>query len=234
MAALDYGLSNPFAAVHVITSLVEKAHKLEIYPFVSQDFQEFARQKIAVRALPASPMFDESLGRLTKKAFWLGARDKEGHIVSLQAYRLDAIDTSLAEWVVGWMAGLYMKRHELIVPAELEPPPNSRASKVRGRAVYHGEIWLSPKLKNREYFDTMPFLGMVLAYIKWNPDAMWGLVNDQMATHGYATRMKYPYIERSFLRWRHCPDGIPHSEWLVLAERDDLEYIIEECYLCGS
>jgi hypothetical protein len=224
----EAGLPNPLAAAEVVHGLVERARSLDIDPFFSVDFGEFVRQRLAVRGAIPSPMFDPAVGRLQDKAFWLGARNKQGEVVSLQAYRLDYVDTSLAEWAVGWMAGLYLKRHELMVPAYLEPPSNSRAGRVRGRLVYHGEIWLSPTLKNRSYFDTMPFLGMLLAYLKWYPDAIWGLVSDQMANHGHVTRMKYPHLEPSFLRWQHCPEGIPKNEWLVLADRDALNFWIAE------
>jgi hypothetical protein len=232
-ASPEGGMPNPLAAVEIVHGLIERARALDTEPFFSSDFPEFARQRLMLRGSNASPMFDPAVGRLQDKAFWLGARNKQGEVVSLQAYRLDYVDTSLAEWVVGWMAGLYLKRHELMVPAYLEPPSYSRAGRVRGRLVYHGEIWLSPTLKNRSYFDTMPFLGMLLAYLKWYPDAIWGLVSDQMANHGHVTRMKYPHLEPSFLRWQHCPEDIPSNEWLVLAERSDLDFLIEEKWVRG-
>lgn len=223
-----HGIPNPLAAVNLINALVARAQALDVEPFVSSDFESFATERHRLRNEAPSPMFDPLVGRLAGKAFWLGARNRAGEVVSLQAYRLDYVDTTLAEWAVGWMAGLYMKRHELMVPAHLEPPPHSRAARVSGKVVYHGEIWLMPNLRSRGYFDTLPFLGMMLAYLKWQPDAVWGLVNDQMATHGHVTRMSYPHIERSFLRWQDCPASIPSNEWLVLAERSDLDYLVEE------
>jgi hypothetical protein len=222
------GLPDPLAAAEVVHGLVEQARALGIDPFYSDDFEEFVRQRLALRGAVPSPMFDPAVGRLQGKAFWLGARNKQGEVVSLQAYRLDHVDTSLAEWAVGWMAGLYLKRHELMVPAYLQPPSSSRAGKVRGPLVYHGEIWLSPTLKNRSYFDTMPFLGMLLAHLKWYPTAVWGLVNDQMARHGHVIRMHYTHLEPSFLRWQHSPEGIPNNEWLVLADRDSLNFWVAE------
>jgi hypothetical protein len=228
------GIPNPLAAVNLINALVARAQALEVEPFVSDDFEFFATERYRLRNEAPSPMFDPLVGRLTGKAFWLGARNRSGEVVSLQAYRLDYVDTTLAEWAVGWMAGLYMKRHELMVPAHLEPPSHSRAARVSGKVVYHGEIWLMPNLRSRGYFDTLPFLGMMLAYVKWQPDAVWGLVNDQMATHGHVTRMSYPHIERSFLRWQECPAGIPNNEWLVLAERSDLDYLVEERAATGA
>jgi hypothetical protein len=230
----EAGLPDPLAAAEVVNGLLEQARALGIDPFYSDDFEEFVRHRLALRGAIPSPMFDPAVGRLQDKAFWLGARNKQGEVVSLQAYRLDYVDTSLAEWAVGWMAGLYLKRHELMVPAYLEPPSNSRAGKVRGRLVYHGEIWLCPTLKNRGYFDTMPFLGMLLAHLKWYPVAIWGLVNDQMAKHGHVIRMHYTHLEPSFLRWQHCPEGIPNHEWLVLADRDTLNFWVAEKSVRGA
>ena len=151
-ASPEGGMPNPLAAVEIVHGLIERARALDTEPFFSSDFPEFARQRLMLRGSNASPMFDPAVGRLQDKAFWLGARNKQGEVVSLQAYRLDYVDTSLAEWVVGWMAGLYLKRHELMVPAYLEPPSYSRAGRVRGRLVYHGEIWLSPNSEKPQLF----------------------------------------------------------------------------------
>jgi hypothetical protein len=126
------------------------------------------------------------------------------------------------------MSGLYMKQGRLMVPEFNRPPPESRAERIRGRLVYHGEIWLEQPYRGKKLFEMMPFLGMVLAYIKWYPHAMWGLVNDPMAKRGHSIRMKYPYLEHSFLRWTVHPNDVPENEWLVLAERSDLNNLIAE------
>jgi hypothetical protein len=83
------GLPDPLAAAEVVHGLVEKARALGIDPFFSDDFEEFVRQRLALRGAIPSPMFDPAVGRLQDKAFWLGARNKQGEVVSLQAYRLD-------------------------------------------------------------------------------------------------------------------------------------------------
>ena len=42
---------------------------------------------------------------------------------------------SLAEWALGWMAGLYLKRKELVLPKRIDPPFHTRASTLSGIRV---------------------------------------------------------------------------------------------------
>jgi hypothetical protein len=71
-------------------------------------------------------------------------------------------------------------------------------------------------------------VGMILALIKWNPDAIWGVAEDLMATKGFVTRIGYAHMERGFFEWEWLPNGAEAREWLALSERADLEYLIEE------
>ena len=87
-ASPEGGMPNPLAAVEIVHGLIERARALDTEPFFSSDFPEFARQRLMLRGSNASPMFDPAVGRLQDKAFWLGARNKQGEVVSLQAYRL--------------------------------------------------------------------------------------------------------------------------------------------------
>ena len=57
------------------------------------------------------------------------ARDHEGKTISLQAFRLDLVHPNLADWALGWMTGLYVKRQELILPAlPIRRPIRARTS----------------------------------------------------------------------------------------------------------
>ena len=49
-----------------------------------------------------------------------------------------------------------------------------------------------------------------------------------MATRGMATRFGYLRQERSFLNWKISPDDVPHNEWLLLLEKNDMEHLLEE------
>ena len=110
----------------------------------------------------------------------------------------------------------------------MRPPRNSITERIRGRVVYHGEIWISKDVKKKEAVETIPLLGMFIAFMRWNPDAMWGIIKNSMATKGFVTRIGYAHMERGFFEWEWLPQGAERNEWIALSERSDLEYMVEE------
>ena len=223
-------LQDPLGVVEVASYLLAQARQWGLSIKISSDFQALRDLRLAVRQSVISPMFDPEISGLDETTgFWMGAYDASGRCVALNAFRLDKVEPNLSHWALGWMVGLYMRRSELIVPSHLNPPAGSRAEKVRGRVAYHGEAWIDPKnLRVREAVEVLPLLGMVLAFIKWSPDAIWAVGNEAMATRGLYARFGYPLVERSFLRWEWLPDGAEAVEWLALIERNDLEFVIQE------
>ena len=86
-------------------------------------------------------------------------------------------DPNLAEWVLGWMMGLYARRREMIVPRAVMPPEHSLSHLIRGRIVYHGELWIDKHCKVG--FPVFPRIGMLLAMVKWQPEAIWALRSEE-------------------------------------------------------
>jgi hypothetical protein len=154
--------------------------------------------------------------------------DEAGEVVGLQAFRYDEIDTHLADWCLNYMIGVYMRQQELMVPSFPRPPEGSISERLTGKLVYHGEIWVAKSIKNRRVFEAFVRLGLILAVLKWKPDAIWGLASAQMAGHGHFTRVGYTILERGFLRWQWASDGIDPVEYLVAAELHSLESMIDE------
>lgn len=222
-------LNDPLGAARLASRLFEQARGLGLETRVSSDFQAFAQLRQKVRGKIVSPMFDPQAAALSSdRAFWVGQYDAGGQCVALNAFRIDHVEPNLAHWVLGWMVGLYMRRSELIVPSHLEPPAGTRSARVSGKLVYHGEAWIDPKaVRAREAVEILPLLGMMLAYIKWNPDALWAVGSANMATRGLYARFGYPSVEPAFLRWEWLPDGADAIEWLALAERIDLDFIVQ-------
>lgn len=229
MAGVLTGLANPLAAARVAAALFEQARGMGIRLEISSDFSRFAALRQTLRNEPVSPFFDPAITELgNDKAFWAIGYDEQDRPVTLQAFRIDLVDTCLADWALGFVIGIYMKRGEVIVPAKVRPPKNSITERVRGKVVYHGEFWISKDVRQRLAVETIPLWGMILAQIKWNPDAIWGIAEDLMATKGFVTRIGYAHMERGFFEWEWMPNGADSREWLALSERADLEYIIEE------
>src|SRR5262245_53055082 len=112
------GLTNPLGTIRAITSLVAKAENRDLEVREHPDFEELVELRLKVRGDRVSPMFDPQACQLDdQRAFWVGAFDHAGNPHSLQAFRLDLVHPNLAEWAVGWMTGLYVKRHELVMPS---------------------------------------------------------------------------------------------------------------------
>jgi hypothetical protein len=165
---------------------------------------------------------------------WNWLTNAEGAVVGLQAFRFDNVDTHLADWCLNYMIGVYMRRQEMMVPTHAQPPAGSVAERLTGKLVYHGEIWIDKQIKNRKVFELFVRLGLQLALLKWQPDAIWGLASAQMAGHGHFTRVGYTVLERGFLRWQWASEGVDPVEYLVAVERPSLEAMAEEFLATGA
>lgn len=221
------GLWDPLKSAMVIGELIENGAEMGFSFSLSSDFAEFGRQRQLLRNSSVSPMFDNTVSReLSDTGFWMSAHNRQGDIIGLQAFRLDYADPNLADWALGWMMGLYAKRRELIIPRQLHTPNHSMAALIQGKIVYHGELWIQKN--NKGCFNVFPRLGMLLALLKWQPQAIWALSSEEMATRGRMVRMGYSHIERSFLTWEWEPHGAEAVEWLAIAERRHLEFAVAE------
>lgn len=221
------GLTDPLKAVSAISSIIATAQGLGFSFEISSDFAMFGRLRQTLRNGDVSPMFDPVASRsLDERAFWMSASDREGQVIGLQAFRLDDADPNLAEWVLGWMMGLYARRREMIVPRGILPPEHSLSHLISGHVVYHGELWIEKHSKG--CFPLFPQAGMLLALVKWQPEAIWALTGQSMATRGHMVRMGYGHLEQSFLTWEWEPGGAEQAEWIGIAERRHLEFSVAE------
>lgn len=224
---LETGLADPLRTVTAISALLATAAEQGLSFRISTDFAELARERRRLRNSDVSPMFDPQASRsLSERGFWMAALDREGRTVGLQAFRLDDADPNLAEWVLGWMMGLHARRREMIIPRAVMPPEHSLSHLIRGRIVYHGELWIDRHCKAG--FPAFPRAGMLLAMVKWQPEAIWALTGQSMATRGHMVRMGYGHLEQSFLTWEWEPDGAEQAEWIGVALRRHLEFSIAE------
>jgi hypothetical protein len=225
----NVGLTQPLAAARAATLLEDELKSLKLQVHISSDMRAFDEAKQDARDHCVAPMHHYATGVFEReRAFWMHLTDEAGDVVGLQAFRFDQIDTHLADWCVNYMIGVYMRRQEMLVPSFAKPPDGSVAERLTGKLVYHGEIWISKSVKSRKVFEIFVRLGLILAVIKWRPDAIWGLASAQMASHGHFTRVGYTILERGFLRWQWATEGIDPVEYLVAAELPSLEAMINE------
>jgi hypothetical protein len=223
------GLRNPLDVAVACSALHRELAQLGFAAKVELDMQQMHVVKQRVREMPVAPMHDPNVCDLTNnRGYWMSLESADKSVVGLQAFRCDYIDTSLADWCAPYMIGVYMRRHELMIPSHALPPRDSISERLRGRLVYHGEIWIDKAVRNRRVFEAFTRLGLLIALIKWNPDAVWGLASSQMAGHGHVGRIGYTTIERGFLRWEWASEGIDPVEYLCVIDRNGLEQMVDE------
>jgi hypothetical protein len=221
---MSIGLVDPMAMVSVCHAAIAEVEAQGFTITTSSDFGFYAQEKKLARDKLVSPMFDPAVNDFSReRAFWMSATSSDGKCAAFQAFRLDTVETSLADWCVPYMIGLYMRRQELLVPSHAQPPIGSAAHKLKGRLAYQGELWVDKSFRPRSLTDTFSRIGQLLALIKWRPDAIWALTSHAMASHGYANRLGYGYIERGFLRWEWVSDGMEDVEYLMVAETAAIE-----------
>ncbi len=226
---MSNGLHDPMKLADVIIALRNAVEDMGYQVSLSNKFRDFSELRSCCRGGKVAPFFDPDINaELDQHAFWIKAEDPNGTPVSLQAFRIDTAQPSLAAWALGWHLGLYLRRGELLVPTEISPPANSISERVSGRVVYHGELWINPKIRGNGLLETLPRMGMLLAMMKWQPDAMWALIGQSMATRGQITRLGYNHLERGFFQWELIPQGAEDVEWLAIAQREELEYLVQE------
>jgi hypothetical protein len=223
-------LRDPLGIARVVAALDAELQGLGLKVGFHEDLGLFAAAKKAIRDEAVAPFFDPSVNEITGgRFFWMNLTDSTGATVGVQAFRLDSINSSLADWAPSYTIGLYMRRQEVLVPLHPTPPRGTIAERISGRVVYHGELWMERTLRNRRVVEAFGRLGMLLSLLRWNPDAIWALASQQMATHGHLNRMGFSYLERGFFRWQWGGgDGIDQVEWVAIAERASLEQMVEE------
>lgn len=230
------GLADPLGVVRAIATLEQELAAAGFSVSISTDFAAFAAIRAKSRGgAPVAPLFDPAASALpSDKAFWMRLDGPEGRPQGLQAFRADFAEPSLAEWALGWMLGIYLKRSELIIPAAVAQVDNSIAKRIKGVVVYHGELWIEPSCRRRSLMEPFSRMGVLLSYLRWRPAAVWALSDEPMALKGKMTRMGYGYIERGFMRWRFVPENAVASEWLSIADPASLEQLISEMVLTRS
>jgi hypothetical protein len=225
----DFGLTDPLGAARVLTRLEDELNQAGFTIKVANDLIEFNALKLQLRGERAHPYHDpEICGLPPEREFWMSLTDKDGRVVGIQAFRLDCVTTSLADWAPAYTIGLYMRRQEIMIPMHAMPPRNSIAERLRGRLAYHGELWMDKSVRGRGLSLWFGRMGLLLCLLKWQPDAVWALAAQSMAMNGGMLRLGYSHLERGFFRWQWVSEGIDDVEWIAIAERPALEQLVNE------
>ncbi len=225
-------IADPLVVARACALLEAEMNRAGFSVHIDGDFEAFRDTRRQVRGGREAPLFDPAVTSLPpERAFWMAVRNGEGTICGLQAFRLDHADPTLGEWALGWVLGIYLKRNELIIPDAVRPAETSISHRLTGPVVYHGELWIDRRVRNRRLVEWFSRLGMLLSLVKWQPAALWALIGNAMATRGHMIRMGYAHMEPGFMRWQFLPEGADPNEWLGLADALSLQRLAEEIVL---
>jgi len=153
-------------------------------------------------------------------AFWIGAWDSHGEPVSVQAAKLEDLkDRSLGEF---WQQ---QQRRMFVDPspsAQLGEDHAHDAFFMRGRIVYHGNLWLRRDARGQGLAEGLTQLGFLVSFLKWSPDYLYGLMAARNAEKGFGIRVGYRRFVPRGTHWIAPPGHIRPDDWLVYATRQDL------------
>lgn len=154
-------------------------------------------------------------------AFWIGVKDAAGGIASLQAAKMDELrDRPLAAF---WQQ---QQRRIFVDPAggdtRLGEFHAAEAFELRGRIVYHGNLWLRRDLRGRGLAEKLTQMGFLVALLKWQPDWLYGLMAEANALKGFGLRVGYRRFAPRGTHWIVPPAHIRPDDWLVWSSRADL------------
>lgn len=164
-------------------------------------------------------------------AFWIGAYDRHGKLVSVQAAKVEKLkDRCLADH---WQ----QQQRRMFA----DPNPQARfgsehahdAWSMRGTIVYHGNLWLHRDLRGKGLAEPLTQLGFLLSLLKWSPDYLYGLMAAAAAQRGFGIRVGYRRFVPRGTHWEIAPGHIRADDWLVYSTRHDLyglaELLVRSC-----
>jgi GNAT superfamily N-acetyltransferase len=153
-------------------------------------------------------------------AFWIGAWDRDGEPVSVQAAKLEDLrDRTLGQH---WQQ---QQRRIFVDPApraELGEDHAHDAFFMRGRIVYHGNLWLRKDARGQGLAEALTQLGFLISLLKWSPDYLYGLMAARNAMKGFGIRVGYRRFVPRGTHWISAPEHIRPDDWLVYSNRNDL------------
>ncbi|WP_417689691.1 hypothetical protein [Roseibium sp.] len=153
-------------------------------------------------------------------AFWIGAWDRKGEPVSVQAAKVEDLrDRSLGQHWQQQQRRMFVDPSE---EAELGLEHAHDAFFMRGRIVYHGNLWLRKDARGQGLAEALTQLGFLISLLKWSPDYLYGLMAARNAMKGFGIRVGYRRFAPRGTHWVKPPEHIRPDDWLVYSTRNDL------------
>lgn len=159
-------------------------------------------------------------------AVWICGFDADGELLHTQAMQLHELgEASVADHIRRALPR-YMVHSPSVIPASITALPGPKISRLRGRVVYHGEMWVAPHLRDMAVASLVNRLGMYWSMKSWDPDSVFGLMSWVLAAQGFGSRIGYMHSEAMTLRWKRSDGNNQHQVWAVFMEREDLDFLL--------
>lgn len=163
----------------------------------------------------------------SKKAFWLCGYSTDGELMTTQAAQLlDLRKSSVAAYLEKNKLD-YVPAAPPVIAKTVRTVRGPRASCLRGRVVYHGEMWLHPEYRDRGTAHLVVRFGVLCIAYAWSPDAIFGLMNWALASEGFGIRAGYNHYEPLTMSWEREDAPREHQVWAVYAKRDDIQFMVD-------
>lgn len=215
---------NELTINRVVASIDNELAQYGGYVEQSYDFKAYKKLCEARGARPFSEHFDrDCLDFYDGNSFYLILRDRKNKIIGTIATYCDFMgNSSLAQLIDGRYPRLYAGstgNHH--APA---------AYKITGNAVYMGDLWIKRKHRSSGIGLTLSRMATVLAFWKYQPDFIYGLVTRELMHKGGVQLAGYSSFHEQCIDWIDEPKDFDPYFWLVSSTYQDLNYFVNQLY----
>ena len=183
----------------------------QIQLFAETDFDQLRETCRAVGRGPVTPIFDPDLSDISEAdAVWICGLDANAEVCHIQAARF--IGTDCLRRHIQADRALYMSQGLGISPEKSEV---MFRQSLRGRLVYHGELWLRPDFRDSGLGSELLISMMKFCQSRWSFDYFFELSLPHTSNATFARKMGYSDIEPIGVRWRDARGEPVRDEGLV-------------------
>ena len=147
--------------------------------------------------------------------FWIEGTDAEGQVVHVQAVRVDNLGAQ--------SVASHWQQH----PALYAPPgvdidldktvfkASQASQEITGRVCYHGDLWMHKSCRKFRLSPSLSKFAMMLAFVKFQPDYIYGFIIPKHVRQGLAAVHGYLHIHPWAPQWHIRDSNEMYDDYLV-------------------
>lgn len=217
---------------HFMAASLDILNRNSIQLTIGTDFQEYRALLAEGRPdhLIGAP-FDPALHTINEtNGVWVVGRDATGRIMHTQALRvLDLKDKNLSEYLRRGFTQFPPSGMDIDYKrSRYRPGPG--AQRMRGKVVYHGEVWMGGdpgQYRGTGLSCILGRLAFLIAMQRFQPDHVIGFMPKPVAFKGFAERQGYMHAEPGCLRWYVRGDDNPMEGFMVYMSNEDIRFVLD-------